>query len=78
MSQIITPRKTDAGWVLEIPPDMASALGVASGSVALLYARDGVLETEILPPPSAAVKTEFDRLINKYDNTLEELKRIGD
>ena len=78
MSQIITPRKTEVGWVMEIPPDMASALGVTSGSVALLYAKDGALEIEILPSPSATVRAEFDRLINKYEDTLEELRRIGD
>ncbi len=78
MAEVITPRETDLGWVMEIPPEMAAILKVEPGSVALIYPKQGRLETEILPPPSAELKEDFERLFNKYRDTCEELKRIGD
>ncbi len=78
MSGILSPQKTQMGWVLEIPPEMAAALGVQTGSLAVLYPKEGVLETEILPPPSVELRADFERLYEKYRETFEELKRIGD
>lgn len=78
MSGILSPQKTQMGWVLEIPPEMAAALGVQPGSLAVLYPKEGVLETEILPPPSVELREDFDRLCEKYRDTFEELKRVGD
>jgi len=75
---VITPRKTELGWIMEIPEDMAAALQVQPGSIALLYPKEGVLETEILPPPSPELEAEFERLFKKYEDTLEELKQLGD
>ncbi len=51
MSQEIIPKKTDIGWIMEIPPDMAALLKVEAGSIAVLYPVEGELKTEILPPP---------------------------
>jgi hypothetical protein len=78
MAETITPRKTEMGWVMEIPAEMAAILKVEPGSIAILYPKEGKLETEILPPPSAELKEDFERLFNKYRETCEELKRIGD
>ena len=36
-----TPQKTDLGWVIEIPPEMAQAMGVAEGSLVVLYPKEG-------------------------------------
>ena len=78
MSAILSPQKTQMGWVLEIPQEMAAALGVQPGSLAVLYPKDRVLETEILPPPSDELRKDFERLYEKYGETFEELKRVGD
>ena len=78
MSGTITPVKTEMGWVMEIPTEMAEILKVAPGSFAVLYPKEGGIETEILPPPSDELKEDFERLFNKYRETFEELKRIGD
>ena len=78
MSGILSPQKTQTGWVLEIPPEMAATLGVQPGSLAVLYPKEGVLETEILPPPSDELREDFERMYEKYRVTLEELKRVGD
>lgn len=78
MAGTITPVKTEMGWVMEIPAEMAEILKVAPGSFAVLYPKAGGIETEILPPPSDELKEDFERLFNKYRETFEELKRIGD
>jgi hypothetical protein len=78
MAEVITPRKTDLGWIMEIPAEMAAILKVEPGSIAVIHPKEGALETEILPPPSTELKEDFERLFNKYRDTLEELKRIGD
>ena len=78
MAAVATPRMTDIGWILDIPPDIAAMMKVPLGSIALLYPKEGSLETEILPPPDAELQAEVDRLMEKYGETFEELKRLGD
>ena len=78
MSQTITPHKTRLGWVIDIPPEIAESLEIAPGSIALLYAREGALATEILPQPAPELEAEFERLWHKHGDTLAELKRLGD
>jgi hypothetical protein len=78
MSLVITPRKTDKGWVMDVPDEMAEMLGVTRGSIALFYANDGNLQAELLPPPSDELKDFFERTYEKHSDTFEELKRLGD
>ncbi|ETW94101.1 MAG: hypothetical protein ETSY1_36305 [Candidatus Entotheonella factor] len=78
MSVSIKPRKTDLGWVIEIPVEMAQAIGVAEGSIAVLHVKDGQLNTEILPPPSPELKTAAQRIHAKHKKAFEEMKRLGD
>jgi hypothetical protein len=78
MAETITPRKTELGWIIDIPAEMATILKVEPGSVAILYPKDGMLEAEILPPPSAELQADFERLYAKYETTFEALKRLGD
>ena len=78
MAGILTPHKTQIGWIMPIPPEMAEILKVDADSIVMLHPKEGVLETEILPTPSAELKQDFERLFDKYKETCEELKRIGD
>jgi hypothetical protein len=78
MSRITTPRKTELGWVIDLPPEIAETLAVEPKSIVLLYAKEGTLATEILPPPTAEVETEFARLWEKHQATMTELQRLGD
>ena len=78
MSQLITPHKTERGWIVELPPELAAELNLEPGAVAVLYPKDGALETEILPAPSAELKEDFERLFEKHRDTFAELKRLGD
>jgi hypothetical protein len=78
MTAVLAPQKTDKGWMMDLPDDMAEALGVAHGSIALLYVNDGIIQTELLPPPSDELKDFFERTYEKYSDTFDELKRLGD
>jgi len=78
MAGVITPQKTDLGWVMEVPPELALAMKIEPGSTVLLYPKEGSLETEILPPPYAELQADFERLFDKYQDTFGELKRLGD
>ena len=78
MAGMVTPKKTDMGWILELPQEMALMLKVDPKSIVVLYPKEGVLETEILPAPTTELKDDFDRIFDKYYETFEALKRIGD
>jgi hypothetical protein len=78
MATLTTPHKTDIGWVIDLPDEIAASLNVPPGSVALLYTREGALATEILPPPTPELEDEFERLWRKHEGALKELKRLGD
>ena len=78
MSSILTPEKTDRGWVVEMPLEMTQALGVSEGSFAVLHPKEGGIEVEILPPASMEIKDAARRILNKHKDALEEMKRLGD
>lgn len=78
MSITTTPQKTNLGWVIEVPYEMAQALGVGEGSLAVLHAKDGSIEVEILPPPSPELEESARRIYEKYKDAFEEMKRLGD
>ena len=77
MTNVKILQKTGRGWIIEIDDDFASELGVPKGSIALMNARNGKIETEILSPSPELEKT-IDRIFNKYKEAFEEMKRLGD
>lgn len=77
MNEIKTSKKTDRGWIIEINEDFAAELGVVKGSIALMNARDGKIETRILSP-STDLDKSVDRLAEKYTDYFSEIKKIGD
>ena len=78
MSKMPTPEKTDQGWIVEVPPDMVKALSVAEGSVVVIYAKDGSIEAELLPPASPELKERVRRVHEKFKETFEEMEKLGD
>lgn len=78
MGSINTLTKTEKGWVIELPAELAKSLGVAEDSIAVLYAKDGNLEVEILPPPSPELVESSRRIFDKYKDAFAEMKRLGD
>jgi hypothetical protein len=78
MSNLLTPHKSELGWVIEIPAEMAEVMRVPVGSLALLHTKDGTFEVEILPPPSPEIEASVSRIHEKYKDAFEEMKRLGD
>ncbi len=78
MSTTNTPQKTERGWVVGLPPEIAQALNVAEGSVALLHAGGGRLEFEILPPLTPELSALVRESYEESREALEEMKRLGD
>ena len=78
MSSVMVPRKSKEGWIIDLAPDFAEALGVPEGSMAILYASDGKISTEIIPPPSPALEKSIQRISEKYKEAFEEMRKFGD
>lgn len=78
MASINIPTKTEQGWVVDIPAEIAASLNVAEGSIATLQVRNGQIEVEILPPPSPELIESSRRIFEKYKEAFVEMKRLGD
>jgi hypothetical protein len=78
MSVTTIPQKTDLGWVVDVPDEIAQALGVAQGSMAILHPNKGRLEVEILLPPSEELVKSVRRTSEKFKEAFDEMKRLGD
>jgi hypothetical protein len=82
MNAVITPtnvpQKTDQGWIIDIPPDMADVMGVAHGSIGVLSPRQGGISIEILPPPSPEFVASVLETCEEFREAFEEMKRLGD
>lgn len=78
MSGLLVPQQTDLGWIVEIPNEMAHALGISEGSIAILYGKDGAIGVEILPPPSPELLEEARETYAELKETFAEMKRLGD
>lgn len=82
MSAVLTsstaPRKTDEGWIIDIPPDMADVMGIAHGSIGVLYPSQKGISIEILPPPSPKLVSSVLETCEEFHEAFEEMKRLGD
>lgn len=77
MNGTLTPKKTDRGWIVEMPLEMTQALGVPEGSRAVLHAKEGGIEVEILPRASEGTH-DARRIVDKHKDAFAEMKRLGD
>ncbi len=73
-----TIKQTEMGWIIEIPDDFAESVGIEKESIGLLQYKNGKIEVEILPPPSAELEKSVDRIFDKYKDAFAEMKRLGD
>jgi hypothetical protein len=73
-----TPRKTEQGWVIDLPSDVLQIMGLEQGSTGLLHPRPGGLEVEILPPLSPEQEAEFEAIFEQSEAVFRELQRRGD
>lgn len=78
MSELLTPQKTDRGWVLAMTPEMAREAGVDEGSYLVFYLNEGQASVEILPPATEEMKQSVRESIDKFKDAFAEMKRLGD
>ena len=78
MSDVLSPQKTGRGWIVDVPPEMAKALGVDEGSVIVLYPHEGGMSYEILPPLSPAMKASVLETCEQFKEAFAKMKRLGD
>ncbi|MEO8074246.1 MAG: hypothetical protein ABI686_13485 [Acidobacteriota bacterium] len=78
MNNQTTIKKSQIGWIIEIPDEFAEKVGIEKNSIGLLEYKDGKIDVEILPPPSEKIEEISNRLGGKYKEFFAEMKRIGD
>jgi len=78
MPEVLTPQKSDHGWIIAMTPEMAREAGVAEGSFLVLYLREGQVSAEILPPVTEETKQGVRESIDKFKDAFAEMKRLGD
>ena len=78
MSDVLSPEKAGRGWIMDIPPEMAKALGVEEGSVIVLYPHEGGMSYEILPPLSPDMRASVLETCEQFKEAFAEMKRLGD
>jgi hypothetical protein len=71
-------QKTDLGWVIEVPAEIANVLGLAEGSFAVLSTKVGRLDVEILPPPTPDLLKSVRETCKEFKDAFAEMKRLGD
>lgn len=64
--------------IIDLPPDIAAALNAGPDARALLTVREGNLSIEVLPPVTPRIEAHIQRVLTKYRDAFEELRRLGD
>lgn len=78
MSELLTPQKTERGWIISMTPEMAREAGVAEGSYLVFYLNEGQVSAEIYPPPTEEMKQSIYESIDKFKDAFAEMKHLGD
>ena len=78
MSELLTPQKTERGWVVNMMPEMAREASVVEGSYLVFYLSAGPVSVEILPPATDEMKQSVEASMDKFKDAFAEMKRLGD
>jgi hypothetical protein len=78
MADLLTPQKTERGWVIPMTPEMAREADVAEGSFLVIYLGQGGVSAEVLPPATDDLKESIRQSIEKFGTAFDEMKRLGD
>ncbi|MDX6306698.1 MAG: hypothetical protein QOI77_3667 [Blastocatellia bacterium] len=78
MSDLLTPQKTERGWVIPMTPEMAREAAAAEGSFLVVYLSQEGVSAEVLPPATDEVKESVEQSIEKFGRAFDEMKRLGD
>ena len=71
MSDVLSPQKTGRGWIMEVPLEMAAAMGVDEGSVIVLFPHEGGMSYEILPPLSPDMQASVLETCEQFKDAFE-------
>lgn len=75
MSEIKTVSVNKDTWILELPAEICSAEGFATGTLASLTVKDGAIKGTFIHPSQKAQQSA-ERFINKYDDFMKEIEKI--
>jgi hypothetical protein len=75
---VLVPQKSERGWIVELPDDFVEELGQEKGAIAVMYAWEGGIKTEVIPAPEPELENAIDRIYEKYKDAFAEMKRLGD
>jgi len=78
MSDLLTPQKTERGWVIPMTPEMAREAAAAEGSLLVVYLSQEGVSAEVLPPATDEVKESVRQSVEKFGRAFDEMKRLGD
>ena len=78
MSGLLSPQKTDRGWVVSMTPEMAMEADAPEGSFLIFYLHKGSVSAEILPPATEEMKRSVEESIDKFKDAFALWKRLGD
>ncbi len=78
MSGLLTPARSERGWIIVMTPQMSRQAGVAENSLIVLHLDEGKVTAEILPPATLEMKQSVRQISEKFREAFEEMKRPGD
>ncbi len=78
MSDLLTPQKTERGWVIPMTLEMAREADVVEGSLLVIYLSHTGVSAEVLPPATDEIKDSIQQSIEKFGDAFAEMKRLGD
>lgn len=78
MTTTLIPKRTEQGWLINLTSEITKAMGLPEGAKIMMYAEDGVIKTEILPPLSPELAQIAEEVFQDNLEVFEELKRLGD
>jgi hypothetical protein len=64
-------------WKVEIPAAVKTENDLSENAYLVLTVHQGKINGELINP-TAEIKKEVNRIIEKYRDTFEEMKRLGD
>ena len=78
MSSPTIPQKTTLGWWLTSRTRLLRSLACPKDQIAIIHAKDGRLELEILPPPPNELTESVRQTYEQFKEAFDEMKRLGD
>ena len=78
MAELLTPIRSERGWVIKMTPEMTREARTGEGSYLVIYLNETGISAEILPPATDEINASVKRSIEKLGDAFAEMKRVGD